>query len=180
MNTVNPEYFVRTQFSYPGPSDLSYAWNFRTVADRCGFSDLLCTFHMHFIFLRKPQCTKYTKITCTRIILDLQQVLELKRSFFGCSVKLLKRRGNLTRKKKKPFQFIASSVTAKRLRQSRWQIFHSLHEVPCRTCSLQLSSRQKWSRMILWPFSRVSGPINLYEVLHYKQSGAVKLVLLRH
>ena len=35
LNTVNPEYFVRTQFSYPGLSDLSYAWNFRTVADRC-------------------------------------------------------------------------------------------------------------------------------------------------
>ena len=25
LNTVNPEYFVRTQFSYPGLSDLSYA-----------------------------------------------------------------------------------------------------------------------------------------------------------
>ena len=27
-NTVNLEYFVRTQFSYPGLSDLSYAGNF--------------------------------------------------------------------------------------------------------------------------------------------------------
>ena len=70
--TVNPEYFVRTQFSYPGLFDLSYAWNFRTVADRCGFSDLLCTFRMHFIFVRKPPRTKYTKITCLRNILDLQ------------------------------------------------------------------------------------------------------------
>ena len=70
--TVNPEYFVRTQFSYPGLSDLSYAWNFHIVADRCGFSDLLCTFRMHFIFVRKPARTKYTKITCLRNILDLQ------------------------------------------------------------------------------------------------------------
>ena len=70
--TVNPEYFVRTQFSCPGLSDPSYAWNFRTVADRCGFSDLLCTFRLHFIFARKPPCTKYTKITCIRNILDLQ------------------------------------------------------------------------------------------------------------
>ena len=59
--TVNPEYFVRTQFSYPGLSDLSYAWNFRTVADCCGFSDLRCTFRMHFIFVQKPPRTKYTK-----------------------------------------------------------------------------------------------------------------------
>ena len=71
-STVNPEYFVCTQFSYPGLSDLSYAWNFRTVADRCGYSDLLCTFHMHSIFVRKPLRTKYTKITCIRNILDLQ------------------------------------------------------------------------------------------------------------
>ena len=72
LNTVNPEYFVRTQFSYPWLSNLSYAWNFRTVADRCGFSDLLCTFRIHFIFVQKPPCTKYTKITCIRNILDLQ------------------------------------------------------------------------------------------------------------
>ena len=70
--TVNPEYFVRTQFSYPGLSDLSYAWNFRTVAERCGLSDLLCTFRMYFIFVRKPPRTKHTKITCIRSILDLQ------------------------------------------------------------------------------------------------------------
>ena len=73
-NTVNPEYFVRTQFSYPGLSDLSYTWNFRTVADRCGFSDLRCTFRMHFIFVQKPPRTKYTKITCLRNILDLQKL----------------------------------------------------------------------------------------------------------
>ena len=71
-NTVNPKYFVRTQFSYPGLSDLSYAWNFRTVADRCRFSGMLCTFRMHFIFVPKEPCTKYTKITCIRNILDLQ------------------------------------------------------------------------------------------------------------
>ena len=71
-STVNPEYFVRTQFSYPGLSNLSYAWNFRTVAERYRFSDLLFTFRMHFIFVRKPPRTKYTKITCIRNILDLQ------------------------------------------------------------------------------------------------------------
>ena len=76
--TVNPEYFVRTQFSYPGLSDLSYAWNFRTFAARCGFSDLLCTFRMHFIFVRKPPRTKCTKITCIRNILDLQYWIEVK------------------------------------------------------------------------------------------------------
>ena len=70
--TVNPEYFVRTQFSYPGLSDLSYARNFRTVADRCRFSGMLCTFRMHFIFVRNAARTKYTKITCIRNILDLQ------------------------------------------------------------------------------------------------------------
>ena len=48
--TVNPEYIVRTQFSYPGL--FLYACYLRTVADRCGFSDLLCTFRMHFIFVR--------------------------------------------------------------------------------------------------------------------------------
>ena len=71
-DTVNPEYFVRTQFSYPGLSDLSYAWNFRTVADCCRFSGMLCTFRMHFIFVRKAARTEYTKITCIRNILDLQ------------------------------------------------------------------------------------------------------------
>ena len=74
FDTVNPEYFVHTQFSYPGLSDLSYAWNFRTVADRCRFSGMLCTFRMHFIFVRKAARTKYTKITCIRNILDLQYV----------------------------------------------------------------------------------------------------------
>ena len=68
VHAVNPEYFVRTQFSYPGLSDLSYAWNFCSVADRCVYSDLPCTFHMHFIFVRKPPRTKYTKITCIRNI----------------------------------------------------------------------------------------------------------------
>ena len=61
---VNPEYFVRTQFPYPWLSDLLHASNFRTVTDCCGFSDLLCTFRMHFIFVRRPPCMKYTKITC--------------------------------------------------------------------------------------------------------------------
>ena len=74
--TVNPEYFVRTQFSYPGLSNLSYAWNFRTVAGRCRFSDLHFNFRMHFIFVRKQPRTKYTKITCIRNILDLQYLLE--------------------------------------------------------------------------------------------------------
>ena len=75
VDTVNPEYFVRTQFSYPGLSDLSYTWNFRTVADRCWFSGMLCTLRMHFIFVRKAPCTKYTKITCIRNILDLQYLI---------------------------------------------------------------------------------------------------------
>ena len=61
--TVNLEYFVRTQFSYPGLSGLSYAWNFRTVADCCGFSDLLCTFRMHFSFVRKLPRSKYSGFT---------------------------------------------------------------------------------------------------------------------
>ena len=72
LNAVNPEYSVRTQFLYPGLSDLSHAWNFLTVADCCGFSDLPCTFRMHFIFVRKPSHTKYTKLTCIRNIVDLQ------------------------------------------------------------------------------------------------------------
>ena len=75
-STVNPEYFVRIQFSYPGLSDLSYAWNFRSVADRCRFSGMLCTFRIHFIFVRKAARTKYTKITCIRNILDLQYYVE--------------------------------------------------------------------------------------------------------
>ena len=33
---------------------------------------MLCTFRMHFIFVRKTVRTKYTKITCIRNILDLQ------------------------------------------------------------------------------------------------------------
>ena len=77
-STVNPEYFVRTQFSYPGLSNLSYAWNFRTVAGRCKFSDLLFNFCMHFIFVRKPPRTKYTKITYIQNILDLQYSLNSK------------------------------------------------------------------------------------------------------
>ena len=81
-DTVNPEYFVRTQFSYPGLSDLSYAWNFRTVADRCGFSDLLCTLHVHYIFVWKPPRTKCTKITCIRNILDLQYHGDRRVQFF--------------------------------------------------------------------------------------------------
>ena len=39
-------------FHMLGTSHLSYAWNFRTAADRCGFSDLLWIFRMHFIFVR--------------------------------------------------------------------------------------------------------------------------------
>ena len=57
-NTVNPEYFACTKFSYPWDPDLSYAWNFRTAADGCWFSDLLSIFSMHFIFVRKLPCTK--------------------------------------------------------------------------------------------------------------------------
>ena len=45
---------------------------FRTVADRCGFSALLCTFCICLIFVRKPPRTKYTKITCIRNFLNLQ------------------------------------------------------------------------------------------------------------
>ena len=33
-----------------GTSDLSYAWNFRTIAECCGFYDLLWIFSMHYIF----------------------------------------------------------------------------------------------------------------------------------
>ena len=35
-------------------------------------SDLLCTFHRHFIFVPKSSRAKYAKITCIRNILDLQ------------------------------------------------------------------------------------------------------------
>ena len=77
VGTVNPEYFIRTQFSYPGLPELSYAWNFRTVADRCKFSDLPCTFRMHFTFVRKPPRTNYRKITCIRNILNLQYLDEI-------------------------------------------------------------------------------------------------------
>ena len=52
--------FVRMNFSY------------RKIFDRCRFSGMLCTFRMHFIFVRKAARTKYTKITCIRNILDLQ------------------------------------------------------------------------------------------------------------
>ena len=54
-----------------GTSDLSYAWNFCTAADRCRFSDLLWNFSTHFMFVRKPP-TKYMEIKCIRNILDLQ------------------------------------------------------------------------------------------------------------
>ena len=60
-------------FRMPGLSDLSYARNFHTVTDRCKFSDLLCTFCMHFIFIQKPPRMEYTKIACIRNILDFQQ-----------------------------------------------------------------------------------------------------------
>ena len=43
-------------------TDLSYAWNFRTAANRCGFSGLLWMFCAHFIFARKPLRMNYTKI----------------------------------------------------------------------------------------------------------------------
>ena len=73
-NSVNPEYFVYAlNFCMLGTSDLSYACNFRTATDRRGFSDLLFAFRMHFIFVRKPPCMKYTKVKCIRNILDLQQ-----------------------------------------------------------------------------------------------------------
>ena len=52
--------------------DLSYAWNFRTDADRCGFSDLLWPFSTLFIFVRKLPRTKSTKVKCIGNILDLQ------------------------------------------------------------------------------------------------------------
>ena len=40
-------------------SNLSYARNFCTAADRFGFSDLLWAFSTHFNFVRKPSRTKY-------------------------------------------------------------------------------------------------------------------------
>ena len=60
-----------------GSSDLSYARNFRTAADRCGFSDLIWIFSVDFIFVRKPPCTKCTKIKSIWNILDLQYLMIL-------------------------------------------------------------------------------------------------------
>ena len=52
-------------------SDLSYPLNFCPAADRCGFSDLLGTFRMHFIFVREPPCANYMKVKCIRNHVDL-------------------------------------------------------------------------------------------------------------
>ena len=74
--TVNPEYFERTQFSYPGLADLLYAWNFRTVADRSADS-LTCFVPSHaFYFCTEAATyeiyennmhTKYSGFTVCRI-----------------------------------------------------------------------------------------------------------------
>ena len=71
--TVNPEYFVRTKFSYAGnlrpfPTheiSVHSCWPLRILW-------LASTFSRHFIFEGKPPCTKSTKIKCIRNILDTQ------------------------------------------------------------------------------------------------------------
>ena len=90
--TVNPEYFVGTQFSYPGLSDLSYTWNFRTAADRCRISDLLCTFRMHFIFVTEAAAyeiyenkmhTKYSGFTVLASCYLITRAVQAERRFKG-------------------------------------------------------------------------------------------------
>ena len=130
LPAVNPEYFVRTQFSYPGLSDLSYAWNFRTVTDRCGFFDLLCTFRMHFIFVWKPPRTKYTKITCIRNILD--------------SIRLFKRSSVPPPPPPQPFSFSKKKTTKITTRGLQ----------PCDECrsSWHAHTLAKLSRGLIQPF----------------------------
>ena len=65
------------------PPDLSYAWNFRTAADRCGFSDLCWTFRKHFIFVWKPSRTKCTKIKCIQNTVDLYSMYVSALTFVG-------------------------------------------------------------------------------------------------
>ena len=59
--TVNPEYFVRIQFSYPGLSTFRTHEIFVQALTAADSPGMLCTFRMHFYFVRKAARTKYTK-----------------------------------------------------------------------------------------------------------------------
>ena len=84
-NTFCKSRIFRTHsISYPGLSDLSYAWNFCYSRWPLRIS-WLGLHHSHAFYFRTEATvprTKYTKITCIRKILDLQYIVPINRGTY--------------------------------------------------------------------------------------------------